>query len=48
MFTEYKKQGVLYSQVTVIKETPWEIQEFPALDLHGSLLDFFGEIKNKL
>jgi len=44
LFEEYKKQGVIYSPDTVVKEQPWGKREFPALDHHHNLLTFYEEI----
>ena len=41
LFKEYKKQGVIYSQDTVVEEQPWGVREFPALDHHRNLLTFY-------
>jgi catechol 2,3-dioxygenase-like lactoylglutathione lyase family enzyme len=41
LFEEYKKQGVIYSPNTVVKEQPWGNREFPASDHHRNLLTFY-------
>lgn len=45
LFTEYKKQGVLYNPETIVEETPWGTREFPALDLHRNLLTFYERME---
>lgn len=45
LFEEYKKQGVLYDQKTVVEQTPWNTSEFAVLDLHRNLLTFTEPIK---
>ena len=41
LYEEYKKQGVLHSQDTVVQEQYWGHREFPAVDLHRNLLTFY-------
>jgi hypothetical protein len=45
LFTEYKKNEVLYNPSTVVEETAWGTREFPILDLHRNLLTIFEVAK---
>jgi len=44
LYEEYKTQGILYNNETVVAEQPWSTREFPTLDLHRNLLTFFERI----
>jgi uncharacterized protein YceK len=45
LFTEYKKNEVLYNPSTIVEVTAWGTREFPILDLHRNLLTFFEMLK---
>ena len=45
LFSEYKKQGVLYRPETVVEKTEWGTREFHALDLHCNLFNFYEILK---
>lgn len=45
LYSEFRKNGVLYDSKTIIKKTDWGTTEFPTLDLHGNLLTFFERIE---
>lgn len=44
LYEEYKFQGVIYNEGTVVETQPWRTKEFPALDHHRNLLTFFERI----
>lgn len=45
LYSELKKNEVLYNSKTVIEKTDWGTREFPTLDLHGNRLTFFERIE---
>ena len=41
LYKEYKVQGVVHNERTVIADQHWGHREFPTLDLYGNLITFY-------
>ncbi|MEJ5996629.1 VOC family protein [Pedobacter sp. Du54] len=41
LYLEYKAQGVLHSEDTVVEEQYWGHRDLATLDLHGNLITFY-------